>query len=112
MCLFHLYALYNFKSLRSEGMRCSSVSNLMVSPCFKPGLYIFYYYRDVDYRENRRYDERSDYAGGLQARSSIEFKERDERNKFLGYKNVLEEQCLGKGILVASLLAIRETKRM
>ncbi|XP_018433103.1 zinc finger CCCH domain-containing protein 40 isoform X3 [Raphanus sativus] len=43
--------------------------------------------RDVDYRENRRYDERSDYAG-----SRIEVRERDERNKFLGYNNVLEEQ--------------------
>ncbi|KAG2292918.1 hypothetical protein Bca52824_039587 [Brassica carinata] len=30
-------------------------------------LYIFYYYIDVDYMENRRYDERSDYAGGLKA---------------------------------------------
>lgn len=48
--------------------------------------------RDVDYRENRRYDERSDYAGGLKAGSRIEVRERDERNKFLGYNNVLEEQ--------------------
>lgn len=55
-------------------------------------LYIFYYHRDVDYRENRRYDERSDYAGGLKAGSRIEVRERDERNKFLGYNNVLEEQ--------------------
>lgn len=55
-------------------------------------LYIFYYHRDVDYRENRRYDERNDYAGGLKAGSRIEVRERDERNKFLGYNNVLEEQ--------------------
>ncbi|XP_013731346.2 zinc finger CCCH domain-containing protein 40 isoform X1 [Brassica napus] len=48
--------------------------------------------RDVDYRENRRFDERSDYAGGLKAGSRIEVRERDERNKFLGYNNVLEEQ--------------------
>ncbi|CAF2077036.1 unnamed protein product [Brassica napus] len=48
--------------------------------------------RDVDYRENRRFDERSDYAGGLKAGSRIEARERDERNKFLGYNNVLEEQ--------------------
>ncbi|KAJ0232237.1 Zinc finger CCCH domain-containing protein 40 [Hirschfeldia incana] len=48
--------------------------------------------RDVDYRENRRYDERSDYAGGLKAGSRIEVRERDERNKFLGYNNVLEDQ--------------------
>ncbi|CAH8383540.1 unnamed protein product [Eruca vesicaria subsp. sativa] len=48
--------------------------------------------RDVDYRENRRYDERSDYSGGLKAGSRIEVRERDERNKFLGYNNVLEEQ--------------------
>ncbi|KAF8085997.1 hypothetical protein N665_0639s0010 [Sinapis alba] len=48
--------------------------------------------REVDYRENRRYDERSDYAGGLKAGSRIEVRERDERNKFLGYNNVLEEQ--------------------
>ncbi|CAF1866238.1 unnamed protein product [Brassica oleracea] len=67
MCLFHLYALYNFKSLRREGMPSPSLSNLMVSPCFKLWLYIFYYYRDVDYMENRRYDERSDYGGGLKA---------------------------------------------
>jgi len=67
MCFFHLYALYNFKSLRREGMPSPSLSNLMVSPCFKLWLYIFYYYRDVDYMENRIYDERSDYAGGLKA---------------------------------------------
>ncbi|KAF2542497.1 hypothetical protein F2Q68_00032067 [Brassica cretica] len=48
--------------------------------------------REVDYRENRRYDERNDYAGGLKAGSRIEARERDERNKFLGYNNVLEEQ--------------------
>ncbi|KAF3550503.1 hypothetical protein DY000_02007484 [Brassica cretica] len=54
-------------SLRREGMPSPSLSNLMVSPCFKEWLYIFYYYIDVDYMENRRYDERSDYAGGLKA---------------------------------------------
>ena len=48
-------------------MPSPSLSNLMVSPCFKLWLYIFYYYRDVDYMENRIYDERSDYAGGLKA---------------------------------------------
>ncbi|CAN6925124.1 unnamed protein product, partial [Brassica oleracea] len=48
--------------------------------------------RDVDYRENRRFDERSDYAGGLKAGSRIEVREKDERKKFLGYNNVLEEQ--------------------
>ncbi|KAH0893114.1 hypothetical protein HID58_055543, partial [Brassica napus] len=47
-------------SLRREGMPSPSLSNLM-------WLYIFYYYIDVDYMENRRYDERSDYAGGLKA---------------------------------------------
>ena len=69
-----------------------SCGNLMVSPCFKLCLYIFYYDRDVDYRENRRFDERSDYAGGLKAGSRIEVREKDERKKFLGYNNVLEEQ--------------------
>lgn len=44
-----------------------SCGKLMGSPCFKLCLYIFYYDRDVDYRENRRFDERSDYAGGLKA---------------------------------------------
>ncbi|KAG2298576.1 hypothetical protein Bca52824_035048 [Brassica carinata] len=78
--------------LRSEGMPSPSLDNLMVSPCFKLWLYIFYCHRDVDYRENRIYDEQSDYAGGLKAGSRIEFMERDERNKFLGYNNVLEEQ--------------------
>ncbi|KAF3531926.1 hypothetical protein DY000_02042019 [Brassica cretica] len=48
--------------------------------------------RDVDFRENRRFDERSDYAGGLKAGSRIEVREKDERKKFLGYNNVLEEQ--------------------
>ncbi|KAL0690402.1 hypothetical protein Bca4012_090080 [Brassica carinata] len=69
-----------------------SCGNLMVSPCFKLCLYIFYYDRDVDYRENRRFDEQSDYAGGLKAGSRIEVREKDERKKFLGYNNVLEEQ--------------------
>ncbi|KAL0887034.1 hypothetical protein Bca101_011017 [Brassica carinata] len=78
--------------LRSEGMPSPSLDNLMVSPCFKLWLCIFYYHRDVDYRENRIYDEQSDYAGGLKAGSRIEFMERDERNKILGYNNVLEEQ--------------------
>ncbi|KAL0715910.1 hypothetical protein Bca4012_065232 [Brassica carinata] len=68
-------------------MPSPSLDNLMVSPCFKLWLYIFYYHR-----ENGIYDEQSDYAGGLKAGSRIEFMERDERNKFLGYNNVLEEQ--------------------
>lgn len=59
--------------------------------CFKLCFYIFYYDRDVDYRENCRFDEWSDYVGGLKVGSRIEVRERDERNKFLGYNNVLEE---------------------
>ncbi|CAA7029881.1 unnamed protein product [Microthlaspi erraticum] len=49
--------------------------------------------RDEDFRENRRYDERRDYAGGgLKVGNRIEVREKDERNKFVGYNNVLEEQ--------------------
>ncbi|ESQ47687.1 hypothetical protein EUTSA_v10020800mg [Eutrema salsugineum] len=48
--------------------------------------------RDEDYRGNRRYDERSDNAGGLKDGNRIEVREKDERNKFQGYNNDLEEQ--------------------
>uniref|UniRef100_A0A1J3F564 Zinc finger CCCH domain-containing protein 40 n=1 Tax=Noccaea caerulescens TaxID=107243 RepID=A0A1J3F564_NOCCA len=49
--------------------------------------------RDEDYREHRRYDERRDYAAaGLKVGNRIEVREKDERNKFVGYNNVLEEQ--------------------
>ncbi|KAG2330097.1 hypothetical protein Bca4012_020348 [Brassica carinata] len=75
-------------------MPCPSLDNLMVSPCFKLWLYIFYYHRDVDY------SEQGDYAGGLKAGSRIEFRERDERNKFMGYNNVLEEQESVKTVYV------------
>ncbi|KAG2285760.1 hypothetical protein Bca52824_045364 [Brassica carinata] len=64
---FQLHRKTMIMSLRREGMPSPSLSNLMVSPYFKLWLYIFYYYRDVDYMDNRRYDERSDYAGGLKA---------------------------------------------
>jgi hypothetical protein len=48
--------------------------------------------RDKDYRENRRFDERRDYAGGLKVGNRIEDRAEDGRNKFHGYNNVLEEQ--------------------
>ncbi|CAN8270380.1 unnamed protein product [Cochlearia groenlandica] len=48
--------------------------------------------RDRDYRENHRFDERSDFAGALNVRNRAEDRPEDRRNKFLGYNNVLEEQ--------------------
>ncbi|XP_020887139.1 zinc finger CCCH domain-containing protein 40 isoform X3 [Arabidopsis lyrata subsp. lyrata] len=48
--------------------------------------------RDNEYRENRRFDERRNYAGGLKAGNRIEDRAEDGRNKFQGYNNVLEEQ--------------------
>ncbi|CAD5323774.1 unnamed protein product [Arabidopsis thaliana] len=48
--------------------------------------------RDKDYRENRRFDERRDCAGGLKVGNRIEDRAEDGRNKFHGYNNVLEEQ--------------------
>ncbi|VVA98814.1 unnamed protein product [Arabis nemorensis] len=55
-------------------------------------LYISNYHRDKDYRENRRFDELSDYAGGLKVGSRIEDRAEDGINKFRGLNNVLEEQ--------------------
>ncbi|CAL9221807.1 unnamed protein product [Arabidopsis halleri] len=48
--------------------------------------------RDNEYRENRRFDERRNYAGGLKVGNRIEDRAEDGRNKFQGYNNVLEEQ--------------------
>lgn len=48
--------------------------------------------RDKDYRENQKLDDRGDYAGGSRAGNRIEDQAEEERNKFPGYNNVLEEQ--------------------
>ncbi|XP_010533270.2 PREDICTED: zinc finger CCCH domain-containing protein 40 [Tarenaya hassleriana] len=48
--------------------------------------------RDKDYRENQKLDDQGDYAGGLRAGNRIDDQAEDERNKFPGYNNVLEEQ--------------------
>ncbi|XP_010510662.1 PREDICTED: zinc finger CCCH domain-containing protein 40-like isoform X1 [Camelina sativa] len=48
----------------------------------------FEFRRDKDYRENHRFDERRDYAGGLKVGNRIEGRAEDGRSKFQGYNNV------------------------